>query len=231
MPKKISTFLLIVFSIHGIWSQEIKEVSDIDTRYFEDQFYGALTYNLLANRPSGVSQNSFSYGLQLGFIKDIPLNSRRNVALGLGVGYVTASYYHNLKATQNGDDVVYSVLGSETVFSVNKIETHGFELPLEIRWRTSTPDQYKFWRVYIGAKLGYAFSTMSKFVDDNGKIKFSNDDINKLSTGLTLSLGYNTWNFHVYYGINGLLDNATVTETGEQIDMRAVKVGLIFYIL
>jgi len=48
--------------------------------------------------------------------------------------------------------------------------------------------------------------------------------------GLTLSAGYGTWNFHVYYGLNSIFDNNIQFE-GESMDMKSLKIGLMFYIL
>ncbi len=202
-----------------------------DTKYVEDQFYVGVTYNILANRPSNVSQNSLSYGVQLGFIKDIPVNERRNWALGLGVGYVTASYYNNLKATPINNGVEYSVIDGTTSFSVNKIETHGIEFPLEIRWRTSTAQTFKFWRVYTGFKVGYLFAYQSKYSGDGEDFSFTNDDIERLRYGITLAVGYSTWNFYTYFGLNSLVKNNTATNLNEPINFYPIKVGLQFYIL
>jgi len=45
-----------------------------------------------------------------------------------------------------------------------------------------------------------------------------------------LSAGYSTWNLHVYYGLNSILsDNARLNDA--PIDMSAIKLGLMFYML
>ena len=45
----------------------------VDDKYREDQFYVAITYNLLGNKPNDVSQNGFSSGFHIGFIRDMPI--------------------------------------------------------------------------------------------------------------------------------------------------------------
>ena len=79
-------FLLLITS--SCFSQEEKVVDStkIDTRYREDQFYVSVTYNLLNNKPSGMSQSGFSSGFHLGFIRDMPINDKRNLAIGIGLG-------------------------------------------------------------------------------------------------------------------------------------------------
>jgi hypothetical protein len=68
-----------------------------DSLYREDQIYVGVTYNALINLPNGVSQNSFSTGFNLGVIRDFPINKRRNVAIGLGLGYSVNLFNQNIK--------------------------------------------------------------------------------------------------------------------------------------
>ncbi|MEZ4810370.1 MAG: porin family protein [Allomuricauda sp.] len=210
-------------------SQENHEET-YDSRYLEDQFYIGLGFNFLLGRPADVAQRNLSYNLQTGVIKDIPLNKRRNFGLGLGVGYAINSYYSNIAARKVGEDIVYEVLSSSDI-KRSKFGTHSLEVPLELRWRTSTPEEYKFWRIYAGVKLGYVFSGRSRLVTDEESIGFSNGDIQDLQYGLILNFGYNTWNIHAYYGLNPLLEDGTALENGDPIDMRVLRIGVIFYIL
>ncbi|NAS32163.1 outer membrane beta-barrel protein [Flavobacteriaceae bacterium R38] len=204
---------------------------DIDTRYLEDQFYVGVTYNVLLNRPSGVTQNNLPFGIQVGYIKDIPMNSRRNIGLGIGLGYNFNSYFNNLQAIEQGGDIVYQLIDDDTQFNRNKISTHVLELPIEFRWRTSKPDSYRFWRIYSGVRLGYVFANVSKFVSDTERIRFTNDDVERFQYDLYLSFGYNTWNFYASYALNNLLKDNTLTVDGERIDISTLKIGLIFYLL
>lgn len=45
-----------------------------------------------------------------------------------------------------------------------------------------------------------------------------------------LSVGYNTWNFYAYYGLNSFFKENTLLE-GEQIELQSFQLGLMFYIL
>jgi len=214
--------------------EEILENDEVDvsggSKYFEDQFYIGLTYNILVDRPSNVSQNNFSNGLQFGFIKDLPLNTRRNVGLGIGLGLAKNSYFSNLQALEVENDIIYEVIGNEP-YRRNKVSLYLIEMPFEFRWRTSTIDSYRFWRVYTGVKLGYAISARSKYVSADEKLNFSNPDIDKFQYGVYFSFGYNTWNFYGYYQLNNLFKDSMIESTGEQIKMRPLNIGLMFYIL
>ncbi len=226
-PVIVSLFCLLV----GVITLHAQSDDMEPNRYLEDQFYIGLGFNFLLDKPMDVAQRSLSYNLQTGFIKDIPLNYRRNFGLGLGFGYATNSYYTNIVANKTTNAITYEIQ-SGSDFTRSKLETHAIEIPLEIRWRTSTPDEYKFWRVYAGGKLGYVFSGRSKLVtESNASDGFSNDDIQKLQYGLTLSFGYNTWNIHAYYALNPLLKDGVSMDNGESIDLRVLRIGVIFYIL
>ncbi|WP_298419209.1 porin family protein [uncultured Kordia sp.] len=238
MTKRICIGIIFIFiGLQYVAAQEENErvVTIIDTlpdnNYREDQFYIGVTYNILQSRPSGISQNNLSNGLHLGVIRDFPINKKRNKAIGIGLGYSYNSYFHNLKATKTDNGIVYQAIESDASFKRNKYRTHLIELPIEFRWRTSTVTNYEFWRIYAGFKAGYVLSGTSKFVGNDEKVKFINDDLNKFQYGLTLSAGYNTWNFHVYYGLNKLFKDGTKTVDGEAFEMSAIKVGLMFYIL
>ena len=233
--KFTTTLLVTFFSVTMLWSQEtaIDTTKVIDSNYREDQFYLAITYNLLANKPSNVSQTGFSSGFHLGFIRDFPLNERRNLGLGLGLGASINSYNHNIYVSKNdsGEIEYINLSDADISYSKNKFSTYLVEMPLEFRWRTSTAEEYKFWRIYTGFKVGYLLASSTKFKGDLGTVKNKNiKDFNDFQYGVTFSAGYNTWNFHLYYSLNPILSkDAQITE--QPIDMFAVKFGLIFYIL
>ena len=202
-----------------------------DLNYREDQFYFGITYNLLNDMPKDMSQNGFSSGFHFGFIRDFPVNERRNVAFGVGLGYSVNSINQNLLIARNNQgDFQYSIL-DESMFSKNKMILHIVELPLEFRWRTSTPTEYNFWRIYAGIKLGYVFSSVAKFKGEPNDFREKPlDDLNKLQYGLTLSAGYDQFNLHIYYALNSLFDSSAKLE-GQTLDLSLIKIGLIIYIL
>ena len=229
VERYLVILLFILFSTQiRAQSDSLKLEGEQFSKYLEDQFYIGFGYNLLLNKPSEAVQRNLSYNLQAGFIKDIPLNARRNFGVGLGLGYAVNSYYSSIVAAETGDDITYEVR-STSEFNRSKFETHSLEVPLELRWRTSTAEEYRFWRIYAGAK--YVFSGRSRTVTDNGNMVFSNTDIQKFQYGLILSFGYNTWNVHAYYSLNPLLKEGAAIQTGETFDLNVLRIGVIFYIL
>ena len=218
-----------------LYAQEPKEVDSIfvDNKYREDQFYFSVSYNFLGKKPTEIKQSGFSSGIDLGVIRDFPINERRNRAIGVGLGLSVNSYNQNMLISKNSSGgYVYQII-NESLITIkrNKFTTYLIEAPLQYRWRTSTAKDYKFWRIYTGIKFGYVFYNSSKFRGSIDDIDYSGiNDLNNFQYGLTLSAGYSTWNFSVYYGLNSLFKD-TAQLNGESIDMNSIKVGLMFYVL
>ena len=202
-----------------------------DIKYREDQFYIGLSYNFLENKPSGMSQQGLSGGFHLGFIRDFPINKRRNVAFGVGLGYSTNSYNHNLFIKEESNIVSYKILNNnEQSFSKNKLNLHVIEFPLQFRWRTSVMNSYKFWRVYTGIKFGYIVNSVVKYDGVLGDFKQNNTpDLNRFITYADISFGWNTWNFYISYGLNDLFSDQAFVDS-RPIDVSEIKFGLMFYL-
>ena len=57
------------------------------------------------------------------------------------------------------------------------------------------------------------------------------DFINKFQYGAYTSMGFNTWNFYVYYSLTSILKEGTKTVDSLPVEIVPIKLGLIFYIL
>lgn len=232
--RSILCFLLLVI-VFPIFSQEKETVLEgaevkIDSLYREDQFYFSFTLNTLQNKPLNLSQDKFSSGYSLGFLRDFPLNKKRNVAIAPGIGLSYNNYNQNLKITELNQVPFYSVIASNVANSKNRFSQLLVEVPIELRWRNSTPESYKFWRIYGGFKMGYLLYDRSIYEDANGKIIMTNNkDFNKFQYGTYISVGYNSINVFAYYGLNPLFESAQTTT--EKIEMNSFAVGIMFYIL
>lgn len=209
----------------AVFAQTEQTTAIVDSLYREDQFYAGFAYNALNKRPKGVSQNGFSISYQLGFIRDMPINTRRNLAIGVGLGYTGNSINYNL--LYNTDVTILEGVQ----YDRNRLTYHTIDIPIEFRWRTSTATNESFWRIYTGFKVGYVFTSKSSFKGQLGRLNFSNiPNLNKLQYGPTLSAGYGTWNINVYYGLNALFKDS-VRVRGNSLDMSTIRIGLVFYML
>lgn len=233
-------FMLILFCSNGLFGQieeqeEVTFLPDtipavVDSLYREDQFYVGFSFNLLTNKADAISQNGFSGGLHLGVIRDFPLNKQRNIAIGTGLGWSINTYGHNLFIGEDteGETIFRSLKGID--YDTNRFTTQLVEMPIEFRWRTSTPLTYKFWRIYAGVRLGYIYYFRSNFAQPGNRVKQTEvPELDRFRLGTTFTFGYNTFNFQFYYSLNPFFTDGKVQ--GEDIRGSALKIGLMFYIL
>lgn len=232
--KQYLLFLVALIFLVRAQAQETINLAPtvIDSSYREDQIYVGLTFHLMTELPGDIAQKAFSGGFHFGFIRDFPLNERRNIALGTGLGWSINTYGQELFIGQdeNGGTIFRDLNALDIDYDVNRFSTQLIEAPIEFRWRTSTPESYKFWRIYAGVKLGYAYFFKSNFRQDGNQV-VQNDvpEFQRFRLGSTLTFGYNTFNFHIYYSLNPFFKDAILNQS--EIEMSTLKLGLMFYIL
>jgi len=235
MRRYAAIFLLILpIALRGQDSLAVKkDVPDfgaLDSLYREDQFYIGFTYDIMEQRPEGMQQNKFSSGITFGFLRDMPVNKARTWSVAAGLGLGIHNYNHNLAVTHSDAGYQYGVIPDTVAYRKNKIILDYLDVPIELRWRTSTPNSHKFWRVYTGLKFSYLLFSKYKYRDsDHARVTNYLGDLDKLQYGLYVATGYNTWNLNVYYGFNPLFKSGEVD--GERLKMHALNIGLMFYIL
>jgi Outer membrane protein beta-barrel domain len=227
-----SFLFLFVFPVFSQENENTENVPNakIDSLYREDQFYFSFTINTLQNKPVGLRQDKLSSGISAGFLRDFPLNKKRNVAIAPGLGFTFNNFNQNLAITELDNNPVYTLIDSDTEYRKNRFSQFLVDVPIEFRWRTSTYENHKFWRIYGGVKLSYLIYDNSVYEDAQGKIVVANNkDFDKFQYGTYISAGYNTINVYAYYGLNSLFKSAK-TNT-EPINMNTMNIGIIFYIL
>lgn len=233
MRFTILGFLLLSFCKLYSQSEAVSPdslVVKVDSLYREDQFYFSLTYNSLLKRPEGVSQSKFSPGISFGFLRDMPISKRRRTAIAAGLGFTYNTYNQNLAVLGSAQNPSYVVVNGNAGVDKNRFSTLSIDVPLEFRWRTSTYESHKFWRIYSGFKLSYLLVDTAVFKGDAGNTRISgNKDFNDLQFGAYLAAGYNTVNLYVYYGLNPIVKAQTTTAA--PFAMQTLNLGLIFYIL
>lgn len=213
---------------------EYEDLGVNDSLYREDQFFLGFSYNLMLDVPEDISLAAFSGGLEFGFIRDMPLNERRNIAIGVGAGWAFDNFGNSLFIGEDeltGETLFRALDNRIDDYDKNRFSMQQVTLPLEFRWRTSTPTENSFWRVYLGFKVGYVYYYRSNF-EQPGNIVRQTDipELDRWRFGSTLSFGYSTFNFHIHYGLNPLF-NSNAVLNGNLIDMNVLKFGLMFYLL
>jgi hypothetical protein len=228
--QKVLKIVLFFISL-PLFAQDTKPVvalEVVDSLYREDQFYFGITYNQFNKIPAGFSQNGFSSGINIGFLRDMPINKKRTFAIAVGMGFSYNKWHNNLKTSEPSSVPIYEIVDKNS-FSRNKTEQVFFDLPIELRWRNSTPESHKFWRIYTGFKFRYLLFDKSKYIGNETIVVLKNSDFNQLQYGPYLAVGFNTWNLNVYYGLNSIYKSAKINN--ESLEMQSLNIGLIFYIL
>lgn len=225
LEVKNLAILIFIFSNYLAYSQQEKKA--VDSLYREDQFYATITYNLFQHKPSGYNQYSISSGISFGFLRDMPINKLRTWAIAVGLGYSYDNLKHNIKVDNTTSEILYSFDDS---FDKNKLVLHQLDLPIEIRWRNSTFESHKFWRVYTGFKVSYLFADKSVFKSSTENITVrKNNDLSKIRYSAYLSVGNNTGNIYLNYALTPLFKDVKINE--ENIKLSSFNVGFVFYIL
>jgi len=233
--KRILIFIFFI-SISRLFAQQNVPVDSLyrpDPYYLEDQFYFGISYIALKNLPEGFEQNGFSNSVKFGYIRDLPINERRNFGLGIGAGLGWDTYFQNVRISTNEENgnIAFDLLEDKTDFISNSFTIKKLEFPFEIRWRGSTMTKYKFWRLYTGLVASYVYATSSEFVTDNVDVIYKNIQIIKpWQFGLSLSVGYGTWNFNYYLGLSNIIKDNTSVEN-KNFQMKDMRFGIIFYFL
>ena len=225
MLRLVNLICIFLFSIL-CYSQ----INEVDDKYREDQIYFGVFYNSLINSPTDLNQNKFSSSINLGFIRDIPLNKSRNFGIGLGLGYSNSSFHNNLKFSNTNNQLDAKIISDLDSFTKNKWVLNELELPFEIRWRTSTPENYKFWRIYFGLKTSYIINSKVRYESPSNNQTIRDLPFNNFQSGFTLNAGNNTWNLGVYLGLQPLFDEEFTKNHINFKNIKQFKVGLIIYI-
>lgn len=211
--------------------EEVVDKKLVDSLYREDQFYVNLAFNTIQNSPSGFNQNKISSSLAGGFLRDLPINKNRTFSVAAGLGYSINIINDNLYSYfGTNSNRVYDILSSDTYYDKNKLTLQYVDLPIEIRWRNSTYESHKFWRIYAGFKMSYLIGDKYKFVNDLGTTILKKDpNLNKIQYGCYLASGWNTLNIYIYYGLNPIFKSSDVN--GQTNKMNTFNLGFQFYIL
>ena len=221
--KKFFFLFSLLFLNQLSFTQSNKSKED----YREDQFFFGSSYFIQTQPLDEFKQNGFSGNFQFGFIRDFPLNDSSTKAVGIGFGYERNFFTSNIQPIETNSNIDYRIVVSRFLESKNKISFSSLVIPLEYRWRRSSIDQYKFWRIYSGFKLKKNFPLYS---NPSYGSEITIDDVEDWTTSIYINAGYNTWNISLEYDLNPLLKNKKTTN-GENLNISFFRLGLVFYLL
>lgn len=224
-------FLLFFFCIPFVLSaQDTIVTSVVDSKFREDHFYLGIHFNTFQNKPEGFSQRKLSPGFHFGYLRDIPVNEKRTLAIAPGLGFSYMSNNLNMVIEEIEEQFLYQTVNPNS-FSKNRLSYYSIDFPIELRWRNATPEKHSFFRVYTGFKMSYLLRSI--YVNESQNVNtriYNNPNINRFIYGLYVAAGYNTWNVYAYYGLNSIF-NKDAQLNGVPLEISSFSLGLQFYIL
>ncbi len=227
------TFLLILWAFTGATAQTDTTGHPDFSHYLEDQVFFNLSYINIRHLYPGVSQQGFSHAVSFGYIRDIPVNLRRNLGFGLGFGYERDVYYQNLrigKDEQTGN-ITYRVLNPGDYIN-NAFVVKKLIMPVEFRYRNSTAERFRFFRIYTGFLLGYTVGAESHYETEKVAVHYIKLTAipSRWQYGVYVYAGYSELNGYVYYGLNDLFSKQ-VRVGSEHAPMYDLKFGVMLSFL
>ena len=202
-------FFLIISSFLTSYAQKVKE----DSFYREDQFYFGVSYLVNESKAVSFNQEGLSSQFSLGFIRDFPLHPSGRIAIGVGMGYERNSLRNNIRWNLEQAQPAFSYVQNPQPFSFQSLS-----VPVELRWRSSSPTQYAFWRIYGGMKWNRNWTLKT----EQQKL------LSEWIPSAYLSLGYNTWNLQLAYTLKPLFADTSLVD--DDANIRLLSLGLVFYL-
>lgn len=232
--RRYITTLFFFFLLVQLMAQNTTVIKEVDSLYREDQFYMGINLNFLTNTPQNAARRGISGGVRMGFLRDFPISKTRKTAIAIGLGLSYDQFRHNLliQPSENNLPSTFSIIPEEVSLKKNRLSMAAVEIPFEFRLRTSSATNYDFFRFYTGITIGYTF--WHKAIYEGGEVLISSTAIpefEKLRLGATLSVGYDSFNAFIYYGLNPFFNTSAKTTNQEAVTFQAFKAGLIFYFL
>lgn len=233
---KFTISLLALFLFQAAFGQGNlldEHFSKVDSTYREDQFYIGLGINILIDKPQNMNQSGFSGGFNFGYIRDMPINKKRNLSIGIGLGLSLNTYSQNLFiGEEDNGETIFEILSNDIEYTTNRFSTYIIEMPIQFRWRTSSiGDTSSFWRIYSGFNIGYLYYFRSRFEQFQNEVNQTDvDELDRTRLSFYFAFGKSKINFFFKYSLNPLFD-AKLKDTHEAVQINEIKAGLVFYIL
>ena len=213
-------YILFLMVIGPLFAQEKAPT------FREDQIYLSIAYPYFSDAPNTLIQNKLSYAFSFGFVRDMPINKQRSLAVGIGLGYDQATIYNNNLFTYAGNNISATVI--EGGYQQNYLRMQSLAVPLELRWRNATETKHAFWRIHTGVSVHFPMQFKSYNKTSTGQINTTKIPSKGTVLRLNVHFGFNTWNISIAHDMQPC---ATFGASNRKFDMNFTKIGLIFYIL
>ena len=198
-----------------------------DTLSFrEDQIYFSVAYPYFSDAPGEHIQNKLSYSFSLGFVRDMPVNKKRTLALGLGLGWDVATVFNNMRLVVEDSSISASII--QDAYQKNTLTMQTLAVPFELRWRNANETKHAFWRIHTGVSVHMPLRFRANYTSSEGIQTNIFLPYEKTLLRWNAHFGFNTWNISIAHDLQPWAVYATPNRS---FDIRFTKIGLIFYIL
>ncbi|RCL70728.1 MAG: hypothetical protein DBW73_06730, partial [Flavobacteriales bacterium] len=132
----------------------------------EDQIYFSVAYPYFSDAPGELIQNKLSYSFSLGFVRDMPVNKKRTLALGLGLGWDVATVFNNMRLVVEDSSISASII--QDAYQKNTLTMQTLAVPFELRWRNANETKHAFWRIHTGLSLHMPIRFSANYTSNDG---------------------------------------------------------------
>lgn len=231
------TFTLLLFSLSTITYAQNEESETVqDDNIFDkakkrqgDQIILNIVSSAWTKLPKNVELKPINLSIEAYSMTPL-IGKRTNVSLAMGFGVSTANY--NINAAPGLDSLKNTILNqlSDSIsYKKNKISVTYWDVPLELRFRTTPNEKGRSFKVVAGFKFGVMLSNHRKYKGDNGfnkeiKIKEYNiDHIAKYHYGPFFRMGYGKFTLYGSYMLTPLFED----KKGPEITPFTVGLSLL----
>lgn len=138
-----------------------------------EEFSYDFTYGFLipSQTVDNLQQEWYSNCHSFAFLGEVPFS--HSTGFGYGLGFSIYNLHNNLHYVDNDPAIGGNpdVLPADSSYNANKQNISFIDLPLELRYRGKTNKKGKFFRVVVGAKVGYRLSGSAYHRDDDFAIR------------------------------------------------------------
>ncbi len=185
-----------------------------------------VTGNRLLPDSKDITQ-TIGYSISFSFMHEIVFG-RSHWSLGYGLGFGSYQYNNNLNIKNDPTTKlpVYTLLPSDSAYDINRQTIQYFEIPIELRFRTTSNKKGRYLRIYPQIKLGFRVKSFSLFkTGDYSVANFGLQDTKKFRAAVGMRFGY--WIFTLYgnYELTPLYQSVIIGET-DLANFRTINLGL-----
>lgn len=220
--KKLSVLFYIISICTILQAQDTTKTNSdtLESSIDRDRFIFDLHYDGWLGAPDSLKVGAFSRGVGVHYYFDIPFNKTTDTtaqfSFAPGIGYSCSNYTNKAQFIADSAGMVsIDPFDASVDPKRNKLVLNYVEVPLEFRFRTKENDRGNRFKIALGFKGSYMFSSHITYVGPESasnlteEVKYKTYRIKSLNTiqyGPTFRFGYANVNLEAYYGLNSIFE-------------------------